>query len=98
MRGEARDGHEFVSVALENGAVLSIVTKSVSGNHIIVADVLDAVAKFAKFFRVELKAVKVVAITGSQGKTTTKDMLNSIWCMTEVLNLGWRPRDVLNLF
>ena len=79
LKGEVRDGHEFVSVALENGAVLSIVTKSVSGNHIIVADVLDAVAKFAKFFRVELKAVKVVAITGSQGKTTTKDMLNSIF-------------------
>lgn len=78
LRGEVRDGHEFVPAALENGAVLSIVTKSVSGNHIIVADVLDAVAKFAKFIRGGCKALKVVAITGSQGKTTTKDMLNSI--------------------
>lgn len=78
LKGEVRDGHEFVPVALENGAVLSIVTKSVSGNHIIVADVLDAIAMFAKFFRGECKSLKVVAITGSQGKTTTKDMLNSI--------------------
>ena len=78
LKGEARDGHEFVPAALENGAVLSIVTKDVLGNHIIVSDVLVAIAKFAHHLREELTQLKVIAITGSQGKTTTKDMLNSI--------------------
>jgi UDP-N-acetylmuramoyl-tripeptide--D-alanyl-D-alanine ligase len=78
LKGEARDGHEFVPAALENGAVLSIVTKDVLGNHIIVSDVLVAIAKFAHQLREELTQLKVIAITGSQGKTTTKDMLNSI--------------------
>lgn len=76
--GEQRDGHEFVSSALSNGAVLSIVTKEVAGNQIIVGDVLGAIAQFAKYLRSQLVELKVVGITGSQGKTTTKDMLYSI--------------------
>lgn len=76
--GEQRDGHEFVSSALSNGAVLSIVTKEVAGNQIIVGDVLGSIALFAKYLRSQLLELKVVGITGSQGKTTTKDMLYSI--------------------
>ena len=78
LKGESRDGHEFVQSAFDGGAVLSIVTKEVPGNHIMVADVLVAVAKFAHYLRGELKQLRVIAITGSQGKTTTKDMLKSI--------------------
>ena len=76
--GDQRDGHEFVSSALSNGAVLSIVTKEVAGNQIIVGDVLGAIAQIAKYLRSQLLELKVVGITGSQGKTTTKDMLYSI--------------------
>ncbi len=78
LRGEKADGHEFVSNALDNGAVLSIVTKPVSGTHIVVADVLDAIGALAVHVRHQLANLKVVGITGSQGKTTTKDMLYSI--------------------
>lgn len=78
LRGEKADGHEFVSNALDNGAVLSIVTKPVSGTHIVVADVLDAIGALALYVRHQLANLKVVGITGSQGKTTTKDMLYSI--------------------
>ena len=78
LRGEKADGHEFVSNAVDNGAVLSIVTKPVSGTHIVVADVLDAIGALALYVRHQLANLKVVGITGSQGKTTTKDMLYSI--------------------
>lgn len=78
LKGESRDGHDFVESAIENGAVLSIVTKPVTGNHVIVADVLQAIAKLAAEVRIRLGNLKVIAITGSQGKTTTKDMLQSI--------------------
>jgi UDP-N-acetylmuramoyl-tripeptide--D-alanyl-D-alanine ligase len=78
LKGELQDGHDFVPSAVANGAVLSIVNRSVSGAHIIVPDVLDGIAKLAREVRNQLSQLKIVAITGSQGKTTTKDMLNSI--------------------
>ncbi|MBU3692160.1 MAG: UDP-N-acetylmuramoyl-tripeptide--D-alanyl-D-alanine ligase [Candidatus Nanopelagicaceae bacterium] len=78
LMGEHADGHDFVNQALQNGAVLSIVSKSVAGAHILVPDVVAAIGKLAKFVRDSLSELKVIGITGSQGKTTTKDMLNSI--------------------
>jgi UDP-N-acetylmuramoyl-tripeptide--D-alanyl-D-alanine ligase len=78
LKGQSQDGHDFVPSALANGAALSIVSRSVPGNHIIVPEVLDGIAKLATELRNRLSNLKVVAITGSQGKTTTKDILNSI--------------------
>lgn len=78
LRGDKADGHDYVPDALEHGAALSIVTKPVSGAYVIVDDVLAAIATLASHARKELKQLKVVGITGSQGKTTTKDMLNTI--------------------
>lgn len=78
LQGEKADGHDFVSDARNHGAVLSIVTKPVSGAHILVADVLAAIGAFALYSRQQLNQLKVIGITGSQGKTTTKDMLFSI--------------------
>lgn len=78
LKGEREDGHDFVQSALAIGAALSIVSRSVSGAHIIVPDVLDGIAKLSSNLRNRLSKLKIVAITGSQGKTTTKDMLNSI--------------------
>ena len=76
--GEAQDGHDFVADAIKNGAVLTLATRPVPGNHILVTDVLAALSKLAREVRSRLKSLKVVGITGSQGKTTTKDMLQSI--------------------
>lgn len=78
LNGENQDGHDFVGDAINNGAVLSIATRSVPGNHVVVPDVLAALSKLAKEVRGRLTGLKVVGITGSQGKTTTKDMLQSI--------------------
>lgn len=78
LRGESADGHDFVDDALARGAVLSIVTKPVSGTYIVVDDVLGAISKIASHARSTLTTMKVIGITGSQGKTTTKDMLYSI--------------------
>jgi UDP-N-acetylmuramoyl-tripeptide--D-alanyl-D-alanine ligase len=78
LKGESQDGHDFVESAIKNGAVLSIVNRTVPGNHIVVKDVMVAIAKLASEIRRRLKNTKFIAITGSQGKTTTKDMLYSI--------------------
>ena len=78
LKGDKTDGHQYIADAKRNGAVLAITTKSVDMPHIVVADVLTAIARLATHVRRELPALKVVGITGSQGKTTTKDILKTV--------------------
>ena len=76
--GENADGHNFCSDAFSNGAALALTTKVVDQPCVVVSDVMQAVADLAKFARVQLANLTVIGITGSQGKTTTKDLLNYI--------------------
>ena len=78
LKGPARDGHDFVSDAFAHGAVLALTTSQVSQRCIVVDDVTKALGMLAAFVRNELKNLKVIAITGSQGKTTTKDLLSHL--------------------
>jgi UDP-N-acetylmuramoyl-tripeptide--D-alanyl-D-alanine ligase len=78
LKGEKIDGHSYVDDARAHGAVLTIATKPVSGEHIIVDDVLKSIGRLASYVRENLTQLKVIGITGSQGKTTTKDMVYSI--------------------
>ena len=75
LQGEKVDGHDFVDDAFSHGAVLAITTRAVAQRHILVADVTAALTLLARFARTELKDLTVIGITGSQGKTTTKDLL-----------------------
>lgn len=74
LEGEKADGHDFVAQALSGGAVVAITTRKVNEKCIVVDDVLRAINSLAAFVRRELDTLKVVGITGSQGKTTTKDI------------------------
>ena len=78
FKGEKFDGHDFVSEALNSGAKFSLVSKSVSGPHVLVSDVGQALIDLARFVRTQLPNMKVIGITGSQGKTTTKEFLYSV--------------------
>jgi len=75
IRGEKVDGHDFVGDAFSHGALLAITTHAVPQRHILVQDVTTALTSLARFIRSALKDLKVIGITGSQGKTTTKDLL-----------------------
>ena len=75
IQGEKVDGHDFVDDAFSHGAVLAITTRPVAQRHILVNDVTEALTILARFARSELKDLMVIGITGSQGKTTTKDLL-----------------------
>ncbi|MED3022812.1 MULTISPECIES: UDP-N-acetylmuramoyl-tripeptide--D-alanyl-D-alanine ligase [Bacillus cereus group] len=77
-----KDGHDYVKEAFDNGAVASLWKKSYStppkGMPIIfVDDTLFALQQLAQFYRKELN-VKVIGITGSNGKTTVKDIISTI--------------------
>lgn len=78
IKGEKVDGHDFVADAFKNGAVLALTSRPVEQRCIVVDDVTRAVSALASYVRRELTQLKVVGITGSQGKTTTKELLAEI--------------------
>jgi UDP-N-acetylmuramoyl-tripeptide--D-alanyl-D-alanine ligase len=75
LKGDTVDGHDFVADAYRAGAVFSLTTHRIDGPCIVVSDVLQALSALAAFVRKRLTGLTVVGITGSQGKTTTKDLL-----------------------
>jgi UDP-N-acetylmuramoyl-tripeptide--D-alanyl-D-alanine ligase len=78
LKGERVDGHDFIDDAFTHGAVLALVDHPVSQRCIVVGDVTLALATLARYVREKLPDLTVIGITGSQGKTTTKELLFSI--------------------
>ncbi|MFM5905963.1 MAG: UDP-N-acetylmuramoyl-tripeptide--D-alanyl-D-alanine ligase [Micrococcales bacterium] len=79
--GEVTDGHLFVAQAQASGAVVAIVEHLVDSSitQIVVPDAVLALGKLAQFVLEQVRdSVKVIGITGSNGKTTTKNMLRAI--------------------
>ena len=71
----ARDGHDFIATAFSQGAAATLSERPVAeGAYILVDDVLTAFQRLAQYY-LEKMQVDVLAVTGSNGKTTTKDML-----------------------
>ncbi len=80
IAGERFDGHDFAGAALEAGAALALVSAArradlpKDGRYLIVADALEGLRDLARASRARSRA-RIVAVTGSVGKTSTKDML-----------------------
>jgi len=81
IQGETRDGHDFVADALRKGAAAAVVgegrASSFEGSLLAVPDVLDALRKLGRAARARTDA-GIVAITGSVGKTGTKEALRLV--------------------
>lgn len=80
LKGKNFDGHDFLYEAFLKGAVAAIVSENKYKNFplIIVQDTLKALHNMALYYiKNVLVSAKVIAITGSVGKTTTKDMLHT---------------------
>ena len=77
LPGEYADGHDFADAAVEAGAVAVLSGRDLAVPHIRVADPLVALGSLAAAYRRGLDAV-VVGVTGSAGKTSTKDLLAAV--------------------
>ena len=80
LKGEKTDGHKYIPQVLEAGALASLSENVLSGNpgnYILVESALEAMQRIAAFYRNYL-GLKVVGITGSVGKTSTKEMIASV--------------------
>ena len=78
---DMRDGHDFVAQALQNGAAAALVSRIPDGLDktaplLVVDDVLVGLQHLGQYARARMRG-RVIAITGSVGKTSTKEMLRS---------------------
>ncbi len=74
MPGTVHDGHAFVASAFASGAAAVLVSKAVDGPHVLVGDVAQALTALAIASRERMRGT-VLGITGSVGKTSTKEAL-----------------------
>lgn len=79
LRGPNFDGHDFVAAAAERQAAAALVARRVCAPipQVIVADPLAALTELARSWRRRF-TIPVIAVTGSNGKTTTKEMIGAI--------------------
>ncbi len=83
IKGEKSDGHDYVGAAFDNGAVAAVVEEAQAdalkalGPLYVVRDVLSSLEKLGKAARARTKA-RIVAVTGSVGKTSTKEALRLV--------------------
>lgn len=83
IKGDNFDGHRFVAEAIERGAVAAVVSRRESGDLeaagpcLAVSDTLAALQKFAGYHRNRFD-IPVLAITGSTGKTSSKDLMAAV--------------------
>jgi UDP-N-acetylmuramoyl-tripeptide--D-alanyl-D-alanine ligase len=73
--GEKVDGHDFVAGAVEAGAVAVLGTRPVAAPTVVVSDCLAALGALARAVVDRLPDLTIVGITGSSGKTSTKDLV-----------------------
>jgi UDP-N-acetylmuramoyl-tripeptide--D-alanyl-D-alanine ligase len=82
LKGEHFNGNEYAITALDSGAAYAIVDEEISNSHyperiILVENVLDSLQTLAGHHRSQF-SIPIIAITGSNGKTTTKELVHSV--------------------
>lgn len=76
LRGERVDGHDFAAAALAHGALAVLAERDIPGVPcVVVSDSVEALGRLAHWYRRHKLTATVVGITGSSGKTTTKDLV-----------------------
>lgn len=76
--GETHDGHDHAGAAVAAGAVAALASRPVAGPHVLVEDTVAAAGRLARAVIDRCPGLTVVALTGSSGKTSTKDMLRAM--------------------
>ncbi|HEY9611315.1 UDP-N-acetylmuramoyl-tripeptide--D-alanyl-D-alanine ligase [Allocoleopsis sp.] len=82
LRGERFDGHDFAAVAIERGAIAAITDRRTGSQlngvpQLQVEDTLQAYQQIARWWRDQFN-IPVIAVTGSVGKTTTKELIAAV--------------------
>lgn len=96
LKGENFNGNRFAADALKKGAAYAVVDEEevlISEKTILVGDVLQSLKNLANFHRKKL-AIPVLAITGTNGKTTTKELVSAV--LAEKFKVGFTQGNLNN--
>ena len=97
IKGDALDGHDYVAKALDNGAAAAVVDHMIDGvdpdKLLVVADTLRAMEDLGRAARART-AAKVIGITGSVGKTGTKEMMGV--ALSSLAQTHWSEKSFNN--
>ena len=93
LPGERADGHDFAAAAVARGATAVLAARPVGVPALITADVPAALAALARAVVDRLPGLEIIGITGSVGKTTTKDLAAQL---IETIGPAVSPRDSYN--
>lgn len=105
LTGERFDGHDYVAQALEKGAVAAVVSRDCGVQPVLrVADTRDALIALGGYYR-DRFSIRCVGVTGSVGKTTTKEMIaavvdsayETIWTQGNLNNEIGMPKTLFRL-
>ncbi|MBP8641029.1 MAG: UDP-N-acetylmuramoyl-tripeptide--D-alanyl-D-alanine ligase [Oscillospiraceae bacterium] len=80
IKGENNDGHDYIGLAIEKGALCVLAERSIEGSAlptIVVQNTVEALGDLAAFYRRQFD-IPVLGITGSVGKTTAKEMVSAV--------------------
>ncbi|AXT20939.1 UDP-N-acetylmuramoyl-tripeptide--D-alanyl-D-alanine ligase [Flavobacteriaceae bacterium AU392] len=80
LKGDNFNGNQFAAQALEKGAKYAIIDEELyvkNSNYILVPDVLKTLQQLASYHR-DYLGLKIIALTGSNGKTTTKELIHKV--------------------
>ncbi len=86
IKGDKFDGHQFIADVIAKGVQICVVSRSwyeiqakakLIGNYLLVDDTLVALQEISRYYRLKFD-IPVLALTGSNGKTTTKEMITSV--------------------
>lgn len=81
LKGDNFNGNTFVTKALDAGAAYAVIDEKqfeIPGKTFLVDDVLTALQQLARYHREQFNKVPFIAITGSNGKTTTKELIHAV--------------------
>lgn len=78
IKGENTDGHNYIEEAFKKGAILAIAEKQQDKRIIKVKNTKKALLQLASYYLKKIKNIKIFAVTGSNGKTTVKEILYKI--------------------
>ena len=88
LKGENFNGNKFAEKAVNNGCAFAVIDEkkfSINKNFILVEDVLQTLQELAKYHREQL-TIPVIAITGTNGKTTSKELISAV--LSKELNVA----------
>ena len=96
LKGENFNGNKFAEKAVNNGCAFAVIDEkkfSINKNFILVEDVLQTLQELAKYHREQL-TIPVIAITGTNGKTTSKELISAV--LSKELNVAATKENLNN--